>query len=89
MTEPGEDGRSRRQLVRLVEQLPDEDLAAACRYLESLVGREDRLARILMEAPEEEEQLSAEGRRLVEEGLEDLRAGRTHSLDEVKRELGL
>lgn len=89
MTEPSEHREGRRRLFRLVEQLPDGEIAAAGRYLESLVRGEDRLTKILLEAPEEEEELSAEGRRLVEEGLEDLRAGRIHSLDEVKRELGL
>ena len=88
MVEPNEHGETRRRIVRLVERLPEADLAAAGRYIESLVGSGDRLVRTLMEAPEEEEELSAEGRQLIEEGLEDLRAGRTHSFEEVKKELG-
>lgn len=42
-----------------------------------------------MEAPEDDEELSKEGKRLVGEGYEDLDAGRTHTLEEVERELGL
>ena len=42
-----------------------------------------------MAAPEEDEELSEKGHRLLAEGREDLAAGRTHTLDEVKRELGL
>lgn len=36
-----------------------------------------------------EEELGAEGQRLLEEGLEDIRAGRVVSFEEVRRELGL
>ena len=43
----------------------------------------------LMEAPEDDEVLSEEGKRLLDEGYEDLDAGRTHTLEEVKRELDL
>lgn len=39
----------------------------------------------LMEAPEDDEALSEEGQRLLDEGYEDLDAGRTHTLEEVKR----
>lgn len=42
-----------------------------------------------MEAPEEDDELSEEGQRLLDEGDEDLRAGRTHTLEEVKQELGI
>lgn len=43
----------------------------------------------LMEAPEDDEALSEEGKRLLDEGYEDLDAGRTHTLEELKRELDL
>ena len=36
-----------------------------------------------------QEELNAEGQRLLEEGLEDIRAGRVVSFDEIRRELGL
>ena len=36
-----------------------------------------------------QEELSAEGQRMLEEGLEDIRAGRVVSFDEIRRELGL
>lgn len=45
--------------------------------------------RYLMSVPEEEEALSEEGRRLLEEGWEDIEAGRLVGSDEAKRELGL
>lgn len=43
----------------------------------------------LMEAPEDDEELSKEGKRLLDEGYEDLDAGRTHTLEDVKLELDL
>ena len=42
-----------------------------------------------MAAPEEDEELSERGHRLLDEGREDLATGRTYNLDEVKRELDL
>jgi len=73
----------------LVEQLPDQEIPAAGRYLEQLVERLEPFSKHLLEAPEDEEELSEEGKRLLDEGYQDLKAGRTHTLEEVKRELDL
>ena len=62
---------------------------AAERYLEYLTAHGDPLMRAALAASEDEEELSEDGRRLLNEGREDLAAGRTHTLDEVKRELDL
>ena len=43
----------------------------------------------LMSVPEEEEDLSEQGQRLLDEGWEDIEAGRLMDSDEAKRELGL
>jgi predicted transcriptional regulator len=45
--------------------------------------------RAFMNAPEEDESISPEEEEAVREGLEDVAAGRMHSLEEVKQELGL
>lgn len=79
----------RDRLHRLVDHLPEAEVQAAARYLEYLSACGDPLVRVAMAAPEEDEELSERGRRLVAEGREDLAAGQTHTLDEVKRELGL
>jgi hypothetical protein len=79
----------RKQVARLLDQLPDEDVAAAGRFLERLLAGQDSFLRHLLELPEEEEELSDEGKRLLDEGYEDLDAGRVHSAAEVRRELGL
>lgn len=77
----------RDRLYRLVDRLPEAELHAAERYLAYLTAYGDPLFRIAMAAPDENEELSERGRRLLDAGREDLAAGRTHTLDEVKREL--
>ena len=79
----------RDRLYRLVNRLPDAEVHAAERYLEYLTAQGDPLIRVAMSAPEEDEELSEKGHRLLDEGRKDLATGRTHSLDEVKRELDL
>lgn len=77
----------RDRLHRLVDRLPEAEIHAAERYLAYLTEYGDPLFRIAMAAPEGDEELSERGRRLLDAGREDLAAGRTHTLDEVKREL--
>ena len=89
MTVPSRKPYNREQVVRLVEQLPDQEISAAGRYLEQLVEGADPFFKHLMDAPEDDEVLSEKGKRLLDEGYEDLDAGRTHTLEEVKRELDL
>ena len=89
MTVPSRKSYNREEVVRLVEQIPDQEIPAAGRYLEQLVERLEPFSKQLMEAPEDDEELSEEGKRLLDEGYEDLKAGRTHTLEEAKRELDL
>ena len=67
-----------------MDRLPDAEGLAAERYLQYLTAHGDPLLRAVLAAPEDE--LSESGRRLLNEGREDLAAGRTHTLGEVKRE---
>ena len=89
MTVPSRKPYNREQVVRLVEQLPDQEIPTAGRYLEQLVEGVDPFFKHLMDAPEDDEVLSEKGKRLLDEGYEDLDARRTHTLEEVKRELDL
>ena len=79
----------RDRLYRLVDRLPDAEGLAAERYLRYLAAYGDPLVRVALSAPEAEGELSDNGRRLLNEGRDDLAAGRTHTLAEVKRELDL
>ena len=42
----------------------------------------------LLDLPEEEEELSADGLRALQEGIEDFAAGRTFTRGEIEREFG-
>jgi len=78
----------RQELHELIDQLPDEEAHAARRYLEYLRDRGLPGLSELLGTAEEDEALTAEGRRRLEEGLDDVRAGRTLSDQEARRELG-
>lgn len=82
------EANSKERLYRLIDLIPEREVHAAERYIEYLAEHGDPFIRKLMALPEDDEELSEEGHRLLDEGYEDLRAGRTHTLDEVKQELG-
>ncbi len=42
----------------------------------------------LLSLPEEEEELNADGIQALQEGIEDFKAGRTFTREEIERELG-
>lgn len=79
----------REKLRQLVDELPDGELPAAQRYLEYLRDRGDPFLSWLLQAPYDDEPDTDEERVSVREAYEDLKAGRLHSLAEVKRNLGL
>lgn len=79
----------RATLHRLVDSLPEEDLATAGRLLVGLTATADPVERALLLAPPDDEPETPEERAAVEEALRDLRAGRTMPHEEVKRRLGL
>ena len=79
----------RETLHRIVDELPDNELRAAKRYMEYLRNMSDPLVRKLAEAPYDDEPLTAEDEAALQEGLADFAAGRVYTAEEVKRELGL
>ena len=82
-------GSGRKRLAKLVLRLRDEAIPAATCYLECLIDRGDPFFRRLLQAPLEEEELSGDGHRLLDEADRDIEAGRLLGLQDVKRELGL
>ena len=83
------DGFARNRLVELAGRVADEAIPAATRYLEYLADRGDPFVRHLFEAPEEEEDLSEAGQRLLGEAYDDIDASRLCGNNEMKREFGL
>ena len=80
---------TRDELHRLVDALPDEDLADAGRYLASLQsGADDMLTWVLDNAPVDDEPTTPEEEALVEEARQEVRCGETISAEEAKRLLG-
>ena len=83
------EAKAKERLYRLVDQIPEADIRAAERYLEYLAASDDPVMRSLTNAPEDDEPVTPEEEEAVGEALEDVAAGRMHTLEEVKRELGL
>jgi len=76
---------TRQDLHRMVDQLSDAAIPEAERLLVALREADDPVLRAFMEAPEDDEPLTDEDIAAIEEGLEDVRAGRVVSHDEARR----
>lgn len=79
----------RDEIHELVDQLPDGELNAARRFVEYLRHHGDPFLKKLMEAPIDDEPVTEEEQTLVAEAWEDVKAGRVHTYEQVKKELGL
>jgi hypothetical protein len=75
-------------LHRLINELPESELAAAARFLHYLRATADPVLRALLEAPLDDEPETEEERRAVHEAREELARGEVRPLEEVRRELG-
>jgi len=80
----------REDLYRIIDEIPEGELAGVRRYLKYVrdVGQ-DPVRYALDNASLDDEPETEEERRAVEEGKADIRAGRTMSSEELKKELGL
>jgi hypothetical protein len=83
------EAKAKERLYRLVDRVPEDEIHTAERFLEYLASSDDPVMRALMNAPEDDEPVTPEEEEAVREALEDVAAGRMHSLEEVKREFGL
>ena len=79
----------REELQRLVARLPEPIVPAALRAVTELAVQRDPFLAHVLAAEEDDEELNEVGRRMLAEAQDDSQAGRTHSLEEVERELGL
>lgn len=71
----------------LIDTLPDTALDGAERYLTALQS-DDPVLRAALLAPYDDEPETEEERAAVDEALEDVRAGRLVSMQEIEREFG-
>ena len=80
---------TKKDLVRLVEELPDSELDTARRYLEYLRDTADPLLKKLLHSPEEERELTEPTLAGLAESEEDFKAGFVVFHEELKNEFGL
>ena len=79
---------TKQDLHQLIEETPDEEHQAAAKYLTRLRDlANDPVYQAFMNAPLDDEPLTEEDIAAIEEGLRDIREGRTYSLEEIKAEL--
>lgn len=78
---------TKEQVHKLVDQIADDDLAAAARYLEYLRDKGDPFLRALANAPEDDEPETPEEVAAVEEAKAALARGEVRSLEEVRADL--
>lgn len=79
----------KKELHRLVDELPDRDLYAAKRFLAYLRNTRDPLVQKLIEAPYDDEPLTPEEEAAVQEAWEAVARGEVLSDEELRRELGI
>jgi len=79
----------RERLLRLVDAMHEGELETVETFIEFVHEHGDPVLRAFMNAPENDEPISPEEEEAVREGLEDVAAGRMHTLEEVKKEFGL
>jgi predicted transcriptional regulator len=79
----------RDELRQLLDQLSDQDLYTAKRFLAYLRNTRDPMMQKLVEAPYDDEPLTEEDEAALAEAYEDLAAGRVVTMEEVEREFGL
>jgi hypothetical protein len=80
---------TREAIHHLVDELPKDELADARLYLQYLCSGRDPLIKKLLDAPYDDEPETEEERAAVAEALEDLKAGRTIPMEEIRREFGV
>lgn len=76
----------REEVKFLTKSMTAKELEKAIKYLQSLVGQtmEEALTNPLYD----DEHLTEEDKIAIAKAEEDVKAGRVHSLDEIKRQLG-
>ena len=90
-TAPGSlamDPQPRKRLHQLVDDLPDDEIAAAERYLRSLCANDDPVLHTVRTAPADDEPLTDEDRAAIAEGRRDIAAGRGIPHQRVLRKIG-
>jgi hypothetical protein len=83
--------RAKKELFLLLNKLPHTEISAVKRYLQYIIDKaqEERMLKILEKAPIDDEPLTEEEIKAIEESREDIKAGRVKSFSKVIKELKL
>ena len=81
--------RPRQRLHQLIDKLPDEQILAAERYLDSLCRDIHPVVRAMRSAPIDDEPLTDEDRAAIQEGRREIAAGHGIPNERIRRKLGL
>lgn len=76
----------REEVKSLTKSMTSKELEKAIKYLQSLVGQ--TIEEALTNPQYDDELLTEEDKISLVKAEEDVKAGRVHSLDEIKRQLG-
>jgi hypothetical protein len=79
---------TKNSLHRLIDELPESELAAAERFLHYLRATADPVLRALLKAPPDNEPETEEERQTAQEAREELARGEVRTLEEMRRDLG-
>lgn len=79
----------KKRLHELVDELSEDQMEAAECYLRSLLNQDDPVFRAMHAAPVDDEPLSEEDRKAIDEGRRDIAAGRCIPDDLIRQKLGL
>ena len=79
----------KQRLQQLIDELPEDQIRAAERYLEFLSASQDPLIQALQSAPEEDEPITDEEREAIEEAERAIADGDVVSDAYVRSKLGL
>ena len=79
----------KRRLHQLIDELPDERIQAAERYLHSLCRDVHPVVRAMRSAPVDDEPLTDEDREAIQEGRREIAAGHGIPNERIRRKLGL
>lgn len=82
--------KTKLELINLVQEVPEDELVTAIRLIESLISHNiDPLTIALLTAPADDEPWTDEDEEDLKEAQRDILEGRTISLEQVKKEMGL
>ena len=79
----------KKRLHELIDQLSEDQVEPVERYLSSLCNNDDPVMRAMRSAPIDDEELTLNDREAIEEGRQEIAAGRAIPDHQVRRKLGL